>query len=271
MFKPEASRNFVRKNIAPISDFEGAFKPDSRELESNFSLVEDKLGNQELFLISQDGERFRLNDYVPNGVDLRGGPKKKFSFGTQQLEHPDGKLIEVHQVSFDSEIIDSVQGRLGLLHEIGHAIDYEENGDEAVELRFILRKIKLDIVNSVDFMWMDESEEKKEWFLKEFKEKWRKAAKEYTEMDGLRFKYIDLIDALKELVRSERDAWSNGLKLYRKIKTEHGVDLLEGTDTSEVFESVHRALATYERAYGSIVNDYNSKGLIRRFIEGHLT
>jgi hypothetical protein len=268
MFSPEPPRNFVRKEVSSLGDFEGVFKIDSRELESALSIVEDKLGNQELFLILEDGERLRLNDYLPQGIDFKGSPQDKFSFGTQQLEHPSGETIEIARVSFDSELIDSVQGRLGLLHEIGHAIDYAENGDEAIELRYILRKIKSDIINSVEFGWMDESDEKKDYFLKEFKEKWRNAARKYTETEGLRFRYMDLIEALKELVRSERAAWSNGLNLYRKIKSERNIDLLEGANVLEVFDTVDRALTTYEQGYGSIIDDYNSKGPIRRFVEG---
>jgi hypothetical protein len=272
MFKSETPRNFVRKNVPPLNEFESAFKTESRQLDSKFRLVEDKLGSQELFLSSQEGEDLRLNDYLPKGVEFRGGPEGKFSCGTQSLEHPDGELINIHQVSFDSEIIDTAYGRLALLHEIGHGIDYvENNGDKEAESRFVIRNIRRDIINGADYMWMDESEEKQKWFLEEFKERWRNAAKKYTEKDGLKFRYKDLIDALQEFVRSERDAWSNGLKLYRKIKAERGIDILEGARTSEIFESANNALATYEAAYGLILDDYNSKGSIRKFIEGYLT
>ncbi|HEY0010737.1 MAG TPA: hypothetical protein VGB97_02375 [Candidatus Paceibacterota bacterium] len=276
MFESEGLRNFVRKTEPQLPKFEGAFKPESRELESKFRLAEDRqalqVGSQELFISLHDREELRLNDYVPEGVEFRGEPKSRFSCGIQTFTLPDGEVTNIYEVRFNSETIDTVQGRLGLLHEIGHAIDYaEHNGDEGIESRFVIKKIESDIINNAEFMWMDESEEKQRWFLQTFKKKWREAAKEYSAEVGLKFRYKDLIDGLREFVRCERDAWGKGLNLYRKIQSERGIDVLEGAESTEIFDSVNRALKSYERGYGSIIDDYNSKGPIRRFIEGHLT
>jgi hypothetical protein len=286
MFKFQRSRNFLRENRAVLKKPENVFEVEnqSRPLESKFRLTTNENGNQELVLVLPDGKhKLNLNHYLPGNVKLRGGPNNKFS--CKELEKSEflpEKAIPQVEVTFDSEQIDTVRGRLGLLHEIGHGVDYPRPAAEKFSSlqKMIIKEIKRDIVDSVEYMWMEpnmfmddseDSKDKQAFFIAQFRKKWREAGKKYAAKAGPKFKYGDLIEALGFLVRSERDAWGNALKLYKKIKTQHNIDLLEGAKGSEIFYSVDRALATYERAYGSIINDFRKKGPLRKLIESYLT
>ena len=279
MFKFQGPRNFVRKNVAPLDEWGTLFKSESRRLESKFALIENEGADQELILTSSDGKKLRLNDHLPENVKFNGGAHNIFACGYPEnnARQPGKSHINI---SFDSTQIDTVQGRLGLLHEIGHALDYPRPKEEKLSFltRMIMRGIRRNIINSVEYMRMDvggslteNSETKKREFVKQFRKKWQAVGREYANEKDPPYRYNDLIEALGYMVREERDAWSNGLKLFKKIKTEQGIDILEGAKTSEIFDSVDGALATYEEGYGSILNDYKNKGPLRRVIEGYFT
>ena len=268
----ETPRHFVRKNIQPHDQKPDSLYPESRPLESRFVVVENENKKQELILKSSEGNEFSLNEYLPEDVVFKGAVGNEFSYAFADVGPPYRRIIE-HQVRFDTNTIDTVGGRLALLHEIGHAIDYSSSPESKIAkfthlTRSLISQIRHDIVHSPEYLSIQDPEEKEVFFVQKFREGWKVKAKEFAGERIPHFKYKDLITGFGHMVREERAAWANALRLYRRIKTEHSVDLFENAETSEVFDWVNgKALASYEGAFGSILDDYESKGTLRRTIE----
>lgn len=210
-------------------------------------------GKEILDLIVEEGsKKFSVKEYAPPAVAF----KKSWAFAY----YPEEKVV-----SLRTKELPIAMGRLSLLHEIGHAIDYEKH-PELLEERKKTENVEREIRRAPMGVLADEDiehtsklsdEERLKMLMQMFHEKVKKLN---LPQDMLK-KYIDLA------VRSERAAHAEALNLYRQIKKEKEIDLLAGLKNKDIIELTNYPLKVNDDIYRFLYPEERMKLFLARQAE----
>lgn len=215
-------------------------------LQSQIEVVRDEEGLTTAVIVREGDNVFDLYDYLPDGTIFIA---HKLHLGYQYW--PGDSKSEGHppKVCFPEEEINSTSGRLGILHEMGHAIDATRRKPPVPygaprrqrDIFLIVREIQ----KSEEYQQLGGQDEKDEHLVQEFREA--------IKSGPLAMSDEEILVSIKGLAREERDAWAASLRLHRQIKKEKGVDLFGGMTNKEITTSLEEDLAAYQRLYAMLV------------------
>lgn len=265
MFNKEY-RHFLRDNRpTPLVETEG------KKLSSNIEVINDQKEDQRLSVSEGDGH-ICLNDYLPAEVNFAGLSDGQFRFWKDDSGSAPWRSDCEYKIEFPLDKINNLSGRLGLLHEIGHARNFSSSS-QVNEYEFFIRELtdnlKYSIKNSEDYKKIQDLRERDNFFINKFKQDWRGATQEFRK-NIPNFPYQNAIQAIEYIVESERNAWAEGLKLYRLIQKENKIDLFAGVSHEEIFDSINYAMGTYEKEWSVFINNEEGPSSLKEWIKKSL-
>lgn len=230
--------------------------PVSREKEIAQSHIEIEYEDEKRIrirsLIVKEEERILdLSKLLPSSADFLASHNNLFQFWPSNPRQ---------FVEFPADRVNLLSGRLGILHEMGHAVDaarsvelqrgyyggpsfyYDPNLIEiARDVRTVLNRIYL----SPQFNRLLSITDQERYVAKHFQD----------EMGNFRIKRSaeEIDEFVKKLAHTERIAWACALKLYRKIRKENGIDFLGGVESKEISRLIESDLKSYQDLYGLLV------------------
>lgn len=229
-------------------------KEQGERFKSQIEVVKSEKGKPLDVLITEGDKKVGLKKFIPEGIRLIDSKSEAlFTY------FPISK-----QLHFNVKEINSLAGRLGLIHEIGHSIDFrdEKRAQEwqlLKEVRNQLRKIFQPLLELETYK--QTSNWKKPEFLAKHLPEILPVIRDNIPQDKLE-------NYVKCLADFERVAWANALKLYRKIKQEEGVDLFAGIKNKEIIQAIEGPLGGYEKFSGQLLPEQQFKlFLIKKFGE----
>lgn len=218
--------------------------PQERRLQSQIEVMRDEKGiTSNVFIVEKD-KKFDLYEYLPRGVVFVSTDLPKYEFRNGDPKSKDHPPL----VCFPQKEANSVSGRLGILHEMGHAIVAERNNYRSSLYESLQRYIPLvvkSIRQSAEYEKLEDQKSRESYIAREFQRAIKNSP--MPESDE------NILVAIKDQARVERSAWANALQLYRKIKKEKGINFLGETNSKEILEMVNSNLASYQSAYGILV------------------
>lgn len=220
-----------------------------RILNSKIEVVKDGTGRIKSVMIIEGDKKIDLYEFLPIGTVFIANDQANYLFwpgDPKSKNHPP-------MVEFPVQEVNSINGRLGILHEIGEAICASKcNYPDWYFSNNIIRTIEV----TIKFIWrrleyrrLKKQASKDNYLRKEF----------WKEMEsGPSFKYSReiILATIRKLARKERDAWAEALKVYRRIKSEKGIDILGGVKSESITKALEGDLASYHLAYGILVPEY---------------
>ncbi len=224
-------------------------KEPKEKFKSQIEIIKGENGDLADLLITDGAKQVSLKEFLPSGIkfDLENSI---FSYS-----HKDKKI------RCDPERFNTLGGRLALLHEIGHAIDFSKNpelekiaeGDVSKQIG----EIRLAFITSWKYINLPDEESRKAYLLEEL-------AREIRKSD---IPEDRLAEFIKSIASIERMGWAEALKLYRKIKKDGDLDLLEGAKTKNIIGWLEQAsLGIYDKVYGELLPEQQFKlFLIKKF------
>lgn len=221
-------------------------KPEKAERAEKFSshLKISKTPEGEVLELVEGNKKINFKNFVPDGVEFITEDFLNFAYD------PENRVLTI-----DEAKLNSLKGRLSLLHEMGHAIDFDKNkGDSAEwiaqrELFEKINAIKIAILFSKNYSQSLTREAREAYFIKTFAEG----------VKTLKIPEPDLEKFIKMLAKEERTAWAEALKLYRRIKQETEIDLLGGTQFKEMSQLLEDPLENYEKILGQLLPNQQAK------------
>jgi len=251
--KPEKGLG-VKMEVAPEPK-----KEQEEKLKSQIEIMEDKDGKIDL-VVTEGDNRASFKDFMPSGVALKTVKGNK-----DDMEYD---LIG-RNVFFAPAEINSVEGRLALLHEVGHAISFAEYGgliDQLREFKEIRKRIS--VARYEVSMFVLRTKDTKFRMLSSKEKRAYLDKKMVQEIKALHIPKEKLAEYIKFLAQCERRGWAEGLKLYRKIKKEKNIDLFEGIKNKVIIDLVKDPLKSYERICGELLPEQQFKlFLVKKFSE----
>ena len=255
-FMVEASDGFVRKEKLARHDQAGVLK--ERQFRSRAEVESREDGEQEVAIV-EDERRVVLNEFLPGDVRFAG--TKGAEFGHRNIRNPRAKSEDkmfVGQVEFPPEELNTLTGRLALLHEMAHGIKGFSSPDrpnrkmrETIDTAY---KVYDSIKRSRALQEIASPEEHNSRYVEEFKKGWERENTEHQKKGFAALRYTELAKAIETLAGYERNTWVEALALHHRIKENSGVDILGGASTKEIFRVVEsEALGDYERIYGPLL------------------
>lgn len=206
-----------------------------------------------LDLIVEDGaKKFSVKEYAPPAVSF----KKNWAFAYYPEERVVGIRTKELPIAF---------GRLALLHEIGHAIDYEKHPEfleerkKTEDTERVIRRANIDVLAEEDIEYTSKlkEEERNKILMEKFYENVKKLNLPQDELKN----YIDLS------VRLERGAHAEALNLYRKIKKDKEIDLLAGLKNKDIIELTNYSLKANDDIYRFLYPEERVKLFLARQAE----
>lgn len=199
-------------------------------------------------------QKARLNDFLPEGVEFAGSEGARYNFDYDDSNSPPWETIIEYKVRFPLEEINSVKGRLGLLHEMGHAANDLAQDAKGDKFRHLIRGmaylIRDKIVDSPNYKNIEDSASKNEYYIKQFKKRWRKESYRNTGEGVPYLTFSRFLGQVDEWEQEEYDAWTRALEIYKRIKKETSIDLLRGATNNDIFNQINFYLARYEELWG---------------------
>lgn len=228
---------------------------------SKVEIVKDEKGIVSHVFITEDDKRFDLYEYIPTGVTFVSSDfigYKFFPGDPNDKEHPP-------LVAFPPKEIDTISGRLGLLHEMGHAIrEYGEDKRRQSSSQYFMELIHLIdlIVNAIrksdTYQQLENQEEREKYISHEF-EKTRKSGWPPQLQSDER-----MLESIQALAQEERAVWAEALRLYRKIKKEKDIDILGQTTSAHLRSLIDTDLASYQNRYGKLIPEQQVRLFLTR-------
>jgi len=229
-------------------------KAPEKQLESLAEVVDRPEGEQEVSILAGD-RRVVLNEYLPKGFLFDGSDGAEFKCHAGQPDYWSGKAPEhAPRVEFPPEKLNTLEGRLSLLHEMGHGLLMGVREFEPKRYHAYLRSIAEEIIHSIQrsslYQEAKSPDERQKVYIEEFKKAWQHRSEQKQKAGHAPLRYEDLTAAIRELAEWERGAWAEALRLRTRIAKEKGIDVLEGADTRTLFAHIKTVgLKSYEEAY----------------------
>ena len=232
------------------SDFEKlphstrAERVSENELKSKINIIKDREGRVSSVIAIEGKKSFDLSELLPEGTvfvvsdALPGSPFYGFHYRPGNPRSSDDPPM----VKFSSRGINSQSGRIGLLHEIGHAI-ISSPGRRGL-FRTISLTIEL-VEVSPEINKLKTQKDYDAFLVKEFYRQMKERPDPVTEEE--------ISHCINDVIRDEEMAWEAALKLYHKVKDEKGIDLLGGLSEEEISKTANIDLASYRDVYGKFL------------------
>ena len=209
--------------------------------------------------ISDGNKSVLLNKYLPERVRFNGRRGNIFGFMLDVVRapdpSPDGLQLGLYSlVLFPPERTDTLEGRIALLHEIGHAmLPRNEKAGRNNRYLKIAEEIISEIQSTGEFMQIAPSM-RSDYLLRIFQHRWNVRNAEKARMGESMITNAMLVEAIKYRVQEERESSANALKLHKQIKKKEGIDILGGATTEEIFKIINEiSLRSHEEAYGFLL------------------
>ncbi len=218
-------------------------------LESKIEITKDQGGKTIGVIVIEGEKRLDLCEFLPEGTVFYahdsppGFTFSGYHFWPRDLRSSDNSSI----VDFPVREMNSPSGRLGILHEIGHALTTIPSWYSYYD-RDLFRLIQLTtkfICESPQYQRLKTQKYRDALLVKEFYRQMQSSPVPKSEEE--------IEKCIKAFFRDERMAWAVGLKLYRRIKDERGIDLLGGMKREEAFNMVNHDLESYQNIYGKLL------------------
>ena len=225
----------------------------SERLQSQVQVVRDA-EKGEIITFALGEKSVAVNDYLPQGVAFTEAEDEKFVYEFGYQEKESGQREHIEKIYFSKQRLETLSGRLALLHEIGHAL-YGRSGRSPHDryYRYLIHvadKIIDSIRASQAYRAVEESTQKRDYFVEQFKEQWKREGERRVASSQTPLRYDELTSAINDLAVIERGAWAEALQLRRRIQNERNLDILDGAQSTEIFPEIEAiALQSYERAY----------------------
>lgn len=209
--------------------------------ESQIEIIYDREGEPGDLFIREGDKKINLREFMPKKVLLRFADR--FAYDSVN------NIIFLEQLE-----ITTPKGRLALLHEIGHSIDFQNNEVQQKQLAVQdiakrINKVQVKLIISEPSEYL-EDQKKHEAYLTE---NLPKIIKELN----IPVKSIEFF--IKNMARNERTAWAEALKLHRKIKRDAGINILGDLENKEVIDFMKDALGKYEKVFGQLLPEQEIK------------
>ena len=236
-----------------------------RQLVSRIEIITNSKGYQELYVVTGD-QKVCLNDFIPKELAFWGKLGGSFCFRENDDNSPPTRRIVQREISFPIEEIDTVYGRLALIHETGHGL--RSFKPDFVMTHGIVYQLALLVISEIkesdQFNKIETPEARNKFLVQEFKKRYEEEA-----VVKLNFpiKYKIFLRELESMVIEERGAWAEALNMYRRIKEESGVDILDGLSSDEIFSEINsKFLGKYEETFGLFLKDKSVINVVKDFI-----
>jgi len=214
------------------------------KFKSYIEIAREKESNSADLVIIEGDKQVSLQEFLPSGV----------KFSLKRLGMVFSYNLENKEVHFQTRNLNTLGGRLSLLHEMGHAIDFSKNpeSEKATEgdIWKQISEIRTALSSSKEFFDLPDEKSRNAYMLEGL-------IREFQKLD---IPEDRLVEFTKSLARDERTAWAEALKLYRKIKKDKDLDLLEGAKTKDIIEFMEQAsLGQYYKFFKRLLPEQQFK------------
>jgi len=225
-----------------------------KPLQSTVEVVVGEKGVASNVFIVEGEKKFDLYEYLPKGAKFVADDFFGHKFFPGDFENDKGLPP---RVTFPREGINSVSGKLGILHEMGHAIMAHERGqsrsphfmDVIHTIDLVMRAIKKSDV----YEQLKTQQERDEYLLQEFEKARKSGWPPELQSDE------KMAESIQALAQEERSAWAGALQLSRKIKTEKNIDMFDEATFNDIRKLIDSDLKDYQDAYGKLVPEQRAK------------
>lgn len=227
----------------------GEIKEKEPQLKSQIEIIKDSKEIATSILVREGDKTIELLELLPANVIYQvrneGSP---FSDYYYSWDNP-------ARVSFPAREINTIDGRLAMLHEIGHAIYAEEHQEKhppyddlaILHFRIFEKYAKLSAAYK-----RTKPENRDKYLTKKFEQEMIKKDRNpyFKDQGGYR---LMLFREIKLLFKHEREAWKEALKFRRKILQQKGIDLLANIDDQRIKKTLAQSfdlrLQTYDKYF----------------------
>ncbi len=207
--------------------------------------------------IEGGGQHVVLNEYLPAGIRFVAREGAKFRYYVGEPGYRARENQNPPRIEFPPERLNTLGGRLALLHEIAHTRLERAQTRTMSPYNFMLLDIAGEIADRIresnDYQ-AQTPESRDNFFITEFKKEWLRKSNEEIAANRPPLRYEDLNVAIRQLIPMERSSWAEALKLRNLIQKKHGIDILEGASKEAIFAHIEAvALRGYQETYGPLL------------------
>jgi len=210
------------------------------KLLSVIEIIKDPKGNTTSVIAVEGEKKLDLSELLPEGTVfvVNDACLRSPNYGFHYRHGDPRSGDRPSTIEFPAAEINSQSGRLGMLHEIGHALTDPSNRQGL--FRTIRLTIEL-VEASPEIDKLKTQEDCDAFIVKEFHRQMKERPMPITDEE--------ISICINRIIRDEEVAWETVLILHHKVKDEEGIDLLGGLSDEKISEIANIDLASYRNTY----------------------